>query len=524
MPDGGVHGRTARAAAWGAAAWGAAALATFPVWSPDDAYILLRYVDHLARDGRPTWNLGEHPIDGYTGALLPGALAITVRLGGSAYVAAKAIGVLAFAAGGWILWRLLARLRVRADVAAATVAAYATAPEGYIHALSGLETTVFAALVGATALALAAAIEAPSRRADVTFALTALAASLTRPEGVACAVAGAVALAVARRGTRGGAREPLGRFAALYGIPGAAYFVARWTYYGRPLPNTFYAKVAVPSDLHEFGAGVVAFADRQLGGLLCAAMVAVAALALVEPAALGDLVRRRGRPALVLLALVGPSWAVYARSYLAMDYHQRFAFHDVVPVLAAVAVVGSDALDALGRVRERAPLRARAACVFAAAFAVAQVASNAHRRAFAAGWAHNYRALLDHEHARAGDWLREHLPPGSVVASIMDAGVVGYRSGLTIVDFGRLSDAYLAQPGRTTQDAVDYFFARRVDAAVITSYSRERVEYTPEAMAIARDPRFARYRLAQVFATQDPPVPDCELVFVRADRLPEGFR
>jgi hypothetical protein len=116
-------------------------------------------------------------------------------------------------------------------------------------------------------------------------------------------------------------------------------------------------------------------------------------------------------------------------------------------------------------------------------FALAQIVSNTHRRAFAAEWARNYRSLLEHEHARAGDWLRAHLAPGSPVATFVDSGMVGYRSGLPIVDFGRLSDSYLASPGRSQEEAVEYFFARRAAALVATSFSRDRLAYEPEVMA-----------------------------------------
>ncbi len=47
------------------------ALAWFPKWTVDDAYITYRYAENLALNGQLTWNPGLDPVEGYTGVALP---------------------------------------------------------------------------------------------------------------------------------------------------------------------------------------------------------------------------------------------------------------------------------------------------------------------------------------------------------------------------------------------------------------------------------------------------------------------
>ena len=48
----------------------ALALATIiqgPQFHADDAYIVARYADYLVRHGQLVWNVGEAPVEGFTG-------------------------------------------------------------------------------------------------------------------------------------------------------------------------------------------------------------------------------------------------------------------------------------------------------------------------------------------------------------------------------------------------------------------------------------------------------------------------
>ncbi len=219
-------------------------VALFPRWTVDDAYITYRYAENLARHGEFVFNTGEDPVEGYTGVLLPVAIAGAVSLGIDADTASKAIGVASLLASALLLYAALATAGVRPRLGGVVVAVYAATPSLLTHALGGLETMLFCALVLACVWTLMRAVDTPDDgRALSIHLVLALLVCLARPEGAALAAPSLCTLAFvnARRG-----RREFGRFAmrtvALFVVPAAAYFAWRWWYYGQLMPNTYYAK------------------------------------------------------------------------------------------------------------------------------------------------------------------------------------------------------------------------------------------------------------------------------------------
>jgi hypothetical protein len=51
-----------------------------PKWTVDDAYITYRYAQNLARHGELNWNVGQDPVEGYTGVAWPVILSGFCRL------------------------------------------------------------------------------------------------------------------------------------------------------------------------------------------------------------------------------------------------------------------------------------------------------------------------------------------------------------------------------------------------------------------------------------------------------------
>ncbi|MBP6722094.1 MAG: hypothetical protein KA239_07220, partial [Bacteroidia bacterium] len=66
-----------------------------------------------------------------------------------------------------------------------------------------------------------------------------------------------------------------------------------------------------------------------------------------------------------------------------------------------------------------------------------------------------------------------------------------------IVDFGRLSDPYLAKTKPALPQVLDYFFSIDADAVVMTSQAENEFQYIEEAAAIVSDPRFEVFVLAR---------------------------
>jgi len=119
----------------------------------------------------------------------------------------------------------------------------------------------------------------------------------------------------------------------------------------------------------------------------------------------------------------------------------------------------------------------------------------------------------------AGMFLARHVPESEWLIVHFDAGAIPFFSGLRTVDFGGLTDEYLAHnQSASVKDRVNYFFAKRPGAVVFTSYEWERVNHGHEASTIISDPRFKRYKLVNKFANSTGKK-YYEFVFLRDDLL-----
>ena len=118
-----------------AVSYAAVVLALFPKWTVDDAFITYRYAENLAHHSELTWNVGEEPVEGYTGVALPVLVAAWIKVGGSAVVAGKLIGV-----GSFFLAALMLALCLRTLRASRTVCAIALLlhhQEKFVQAIVG---------------------------------------------------------------------------------------------------------------------------------------------------------------------------------------------------------------------------------------------------------------------------------------------------------------------------------------------------------------------------------------------------
>jgi hypothetical protein len=208
----------------------------------EDAAMLMRYADHLARGYGVVWNTGERPVDGATDFLFMAAAAALIKsglaIGRSVRIIGYASHVLTVLLVYWVnrsVWR--------AGRAVSLVAAvYLAVGTGlwYVGAFFG---TTFFALFAATTWSLGILIikaEAPGRWLSAAFAVSALLMGLIRPEGVV--LAGLMMLGVILAKGWRSAFPALLMFAAVMLLVGGTYFVWHWTYFGYPVPNPYYKK------------------------------------------------------------------------------------------------------------------------------------------------------------------------------------------------------------------------------------------------------------------------------------------
>ena len=214
----------------------------------DDGFISLRYVVHLVKFGQLTWNLGER-VEGYTNFLQILATALLVKLGLGPIAAVRSINAVAF--GGLLLSTVGAARRLAPnDSLAVAVGAFllvSSAPV-VLWTLGGLEAVMLAAFVAAAIWVVLPVFEADDRPARRCFAAGLLVglAYLTRPDAVI--VGGAIGLSLLCFGPQAWWHRVRlgGLMGATVGAIVVPHVVWRSFYYGDLLPNTFYAKVALP--------------------------------------------------------------------------------------------------------------------------------------------------------------------------------------------------------------------------------------------------------------------------------------
>jgi arabinofuranosyltransferase len=505
---GAICGRRAAAALYlSSAAYATIELWRYPHWIVDDAYIVFRYAKHLIDHGQLTWTVGSDPVEGYTGIVLPLLVAGGMRLGFTPERVTLLLGILSLFLAAWTLSDNQRRLGVPEPVRAYVTATTLLFPPLLAHATSGLETLLFAATLGASLGTLLECDASPRRAPQARLWLELLLLSLLRPEGLLFAAAFGGVLAVRLR------RGP-GRCSAvilsvvLFALPYGAYFLWRVSYYGRLLPNTYYAKAADGFD-PTFVRTTLEMVDRFLP-----ALVAGAALALLTPSR-PHLPRRPVVAMCVAIALLS---LVYSRSTMLMGYLYRFQVHFLFLLLPFLGVI-------LANLGERdAILRCTRTVTGAAATAFIAVCLVAWPIEFLAtaeplrGQRQHYLDVGSDQHARIGAWLRDHLLPSESIACWVDAGRIPFLADAhKVIDFGRLNDEYLARPSITREQVADYFFAARPGALVITSDSPTDVQPEFDGAVVTGDPRFAQYEWKQTLCSPEYGPGPCEMLFLRRD-------
>lgn len=292
----------------------------------DDAYITFRYAKNLAAGWGPTYNPGLPPVEGYTTFLWMLAMTLPHFVGVNVATFSKVVAVLTLC-GTFLLTGLLTfdvsrsrRVEMRLFFAAFAGFILASLPISAVHAVSGMETALFALLVSLLAWCVARGVTDGSRLLFWS-PLIGLLTGLTRPEGnaVALLLLGYAYLVSPLERRKRLAWATLGG----YVLPGALYFAWRAWYYGLLLPLPFYMKV--------LRAGAFAGAG-EVGSYLLYLLPSLAALLLP--------VLLRFRREYLPIALPAAFLLVfYLFPVHAMGFEWRFVYPSA-PLIAALAGVG----------------------------------------------------------------------------------------------------------------------------------------------------------------------------------------
>jgi len=395
----------------------------------DDTFISLRYARNLVEGQGLVFNPGER-VEGYTNFLLVLLAAGFLELGLDPAVGTQGVAFVMALITLWLLHRL-----ERSDAVpdglpeVPSIAVLLLLPlQAFAYwALSGMETMLFAGLL---LLGMALALrESRSGRGHASAGLFVL-LTLTRPEG-------ALAFALATLGcllaefVRTRSPRSLRRHGANLGIVSVAlgaYVTWRSAYYGHLLPNTFSAKVTggsaqLISGLQyscRWGLAFPFLAGTLLGPVL--------------------LLSRRGRAVLAAHDAVVPVYLV------------------VLAFVAYTILVGGDSMPFF---RFLLPVMPLCALLLAWTFRVG-AAWFPGRWMFGRGaiavacllhvavscWTEQrYAAFVASRIAcvgkAVGEWLRQTLPPASLIA-VNTAGSLPYTSGLPTIDMLGLTDEQIA--------------------------------------------------------------------------------
>ena len=207
----------------------------------DDSYIYLRYSRHLADGHGPVWNIDEAPVEGYTSVLFQGILAGTEVIGWDSITRSGWLGIGFSVITIYLTWILANRLNPgRRGLNLLAPLLLLLSDEFQYWTTAGMEIPLFIMLLVASALAYVTWVHDNSRAilVGILFAL----AALSRPEGLV--VFGLTVLfEIGRRLMRGqkswrGLMTIIAAFMTIQ-LP---YQIWRWSYFGHPFPNTYYAK------------------------------------------------------------------------------------------------------------------------------------------------------------------------------------------------------------------------------------------------------------------------------------------
>ncbi len=408
----------------------------------DDAFIFLRYADHLAHGLGLVYNPGQ-AVEGYTSLLWTVLLAGAIRVGLPPLLFAQAAGVVL--GGGTIVCTfLLARRLFPGAVLAASLPPLllATNRTFCIWSVEGMDAKLFGACLAAVAMTAVS-----PRRLPLLGLLLGLLV-LARPEGylVAAAAAGTLGLSALRT------RAP-GKVAAegvLFLAIAAGHLLFRWRTYGDLVPNTFHAKVAGLS--LNSGLSYVASMARGNWILFYAPVALWGAWLLLRDAE--D--RAPKRLFLVTLVLFIAYWIAIGGDYF------EFRFLDAVLPLWALCPARAVAAAA-ARAR---PIRPAAAlgglCLAANACTLTRPPADTPTTP-------EREAQYTQHFVLAARWLARNLAPGESIA-IRPAGVIPYLSGAPTLDLLGLNDREIARSPRFRQ--AGGLIAHRFDVPV--TYARER--------------------------------------------------
>ena len=395
-----------------------------PITPMEDASMLLRYSQNVARGQGIVWNVGEHPVEGATDFLYMVSIAAISWLTKTS-VQSSAAGLLFVSqvVSVVVLYVGLRRLYDAPRLMAVGFAAALGAGMGY-HYISSAFSPPFYSLFALLAwyAGMRCIQDGVTWQRAIWFGSIALVTGLIRPDGVLLAV---FMLCSTLYGVRAKRLELVITFGTIFAIFGGAYFAWRWHYFGYLFPNPFYIKHQTTNQL----------ANLKISARLLTEML----LPFLPLAGLGLISRQALRQLTVWLITVVPFTAVWVIISADNNHYSRFQY--VMVPLSLMALGGLTAkwwreFEQQNRSNEIAAVRKSLVCVMMLLFVFAIFYS-----------LHMYKVPFSNA---GGQQLAERLRPyagKNYTMVVTEAGDIPFYSEWRAIDTLGLNDAFIAHHG-----------------------------------------------------------------------------
>ena len=407
----------------------------------EDAAMLMRYADHLARGYGIVWNIGEPPVDGATDFLFMAVAAVLIKLGFTVGRAVRGIGFVSHLLTVLLVYWVNRRVWKGNIPLSFFSGLYLAVGTGlsYVAAFFGTPFFALAAVSAWTFGLLLTQREDQPFWLSLAFALSGLWTGLIRPEGVVLAALMLVAVVILR-----GFKKSISIiiiFASVFLLLGGAYFLWRWDYFGHPLPNPFYKK----------GGGALHWDSYNASLLNTLRLCLPFLLAYI----LGLRKAETTRPALAFLVPVIGFAAAFVLISDETNFGARFQYA-LVPIVLISWLPLVRGLD-LSWLR-RVTVRERNAYVAAALAAGAGLVYYSwYQNCFLTSYQQTCFAPYEVDgRYDMGKLLANYRGKGYVLATT-EAGLLPYYSGWAAIDTWGLNDQWIAHNGEVTAQYLDRY-------------------------------------------------------------------
>lgn len=459
----------------------------------DDMFITLRYADHWAQGYGVLWNIGEAPVEGYSNFSFLMLAVIALKIGFNPVIVLKLTGVFCLFLTTYILY-LLSRLWFSLPLALIPCIWMLSYCGQIWWAVSGLETTLYQALLGLAVYCLLRALgfnPLPNSRTScqsnygMVSGLLFAVAGLTRPEAPILAVVFFI-LAYLNKPkneslnfwcTMGSASLV---FLAFY-VP---YFLWRWHYFGQLFANPVYCK--------GIGQSTFLKLDKQY-------------LALAWPFIFLALITQFKAVDKRYYFLWAPS-LVYALLLFNADDIVTFGNRLFLPafiILLPLALLGIEKL--LLRFCPLQDVFYRQLTIIIAALGIGLIFIPTMSLADFKYFARNPQ-IGEQLRRQVVSWLDQHLPENSQVV-LADCGIIPYLSKAYFIDSYCLNNKTMAAD--SSLDKYNHFckaiLQEKPQAIILTSLiEKDKVIYTPADQCLAKKLRENKiYNLQVVYQARE---------------------